>query len=245
MRNPIKTIRESPLWIRVVPFLLFLVLTFFQGQFGEASKYWFYLIKTLLGVWMLVVMVPLVSEMRWRFSWSAVVAGIAVFALWVGLSGHYPTLNQLWDGGLSLVGLADEGPAETNEEKPGEVWNPNDFFGGGAFLAWVFIVVRILGSSLVVPPLEEVFYRSFLYRYLIKSEFEEIPLGQFRWVPFLLISLFFGLAHFQWLPGILCGMIYQGLVCWKKRLGDAMTAHAITNFLLGLWVVWKQDWQFW
>ena len=45
--------------------------------------------------------------------------------------------------------------------------------------------------------------------------------------------------------GILCGFAFQGLVCWKKRLGDAMTAHAITNGLLGLWVVWRGAWHFW
>ena len=45
--------------------------------------------------------------------------------------------------------------------------------------------------------------------------------------------------------GILCGFAYQGLVIWKRRLGDAITAHAITNFSLGVWVVWKGAWQFW
>jgi hypothetical protein len=31
----------------------------------------------------------------------------------------------------------------------------------------------------------------------------------------------------------------------KNQLGDAMTAHAITNFLLGIWVVTRGAWQFW
>jgi len=31
----------------------------------------------------------------------------------------------------------------------------------------------------------------------------------------------------------------------KNRLGDAMTAHAITNFLLGAWIVWRGAWHFW
>ena len=62
----------------------------------------------------------------------------------------------------------------------------------------------------------------------------------------LITSIAFGLVHpQQWLAGILCGFAYQGLVCWKKRLGDAMTAHAITNLLLGLWVIWKNAWNFW
>jgi len=49
----------------------------------------------------------------------------------------------------------------------------------------------------------------------------------------------------RWIPGILCGLAFQGLVVRKNRLGDAMTAHAITNFLLGIWIVWRHAWTFW
>jgi CAAX prenyl protease-like protein len=70
-------------------------------------------------------------------------------------------------------------------------------------------------------------------------------LGEFRWLSFLITSAIFGFAHHEWLAGILCGLPYQGLVCRKKRLGDAMTAHAITNFLLGIWIIWKGAWHFW
>jgi CAAX prenyl protease-like protein len=93
--------------------------------------------------------------------------------------------------------------------------------------------------TFVVPPLEEVFYRSFLYRYFVRLNFLEMPLNRFHPTSFIVTSLVFGLLHYEWLPGILCGMAYQWLVLRKNRLGDAMTAHAITNFLLGVWVVWK------
>ena len=73
----------------------------------------------------------------------------------------------------------------------------------------------------------------------------EQPIGQFLWMPFIITSVLFGFEHREWLAGILCGFTYQGLVCWKKRLGDAVTAHAITNFLLGLWVVHRNAWHFW
>jgi CAAX prenyl protease-like protein len=64
-------------------------------------------------------------------------------------------------------------------------------------------------------------------------------------MPFVVTSLVFGLEHHEWLAGILCGFAYQGLVIWKGRLGDAVTAHGITNFLLGVWVLWRGAWQFW
>jgi uncharacterized protein len=105
---------------------------------------------------------------------------------------------------------------------------------------------RIVGSGWVVPPLEEVFYRSFVYRYIIKPNFQEIPLNHFNLRAFVITVLVFAAAHpAQWLAAILCGAIYQWLVIRKNRLGDAMTAHAITNILLGIYVAWKGQWQFW
>ncbi len=125
------------------------------------------------------------------------------------------------------------------------MWNPHAQFGQGSALAWFVIAVRIFGSTIIVPPLEEVFYRSFVYRSIIKAEFRSVPLGTFNLLSFVVTSAIFGISHYEWLAGILCGFAYQGLVCWKGRLGDAMTAHAITNFRLGVWVVWKGAWNFW
>jgi CAAX prenyl protease-like protein len=214
--------KASPAYARVAPFVIFLALTFCQGQFGEESRYWFYLAKTLVGAWLIWEMRPFVAEMKWAFSWEAVVIGIAVCVMWVGIDGVYPKFG-----------------------KPGGLWNPHKQFGEGSALAWFFIVARTLGSSIVVPPLEEVFYRSFLYRYFVRINFQEMPLSRFHPTSFIVTSTIFGFEHYQWLAGILCGFAYQWLVIRKNRLGDAMTAHAITNFLLGVWVVWKGDWQFW
>jgi len=218
-----KLLERSPALARVAPFALFLVLTSCQGLPGEVTRYWLYLVKTVVGVWLIWLMRPLVTEMRWAISWAAVAVGVAVFAVWVGCDELYPKFS-----------------------KGGALWNPHACFGANSGLAWMFIVVRVAGSALVVPPLEEVFYRSFLYRYIAKPDFAAVPLGAFLWVPFVVTSAIFGVVHVnQWLAGIVCGLAFQGLVCWKKRLGDAMTAHAVTNFLLGVWVTWKGDWKFW
>lgn len=192
---------------------------------------------------------PFVAEVRWKFSWEAVVVGFLVFVMWVGLDEFYPSLDQMFrnlgEKAPWLNSLFHSLGFISKEQAATSGWNPNAEFGAGSALAWMFIVARILGSTLVVPPLEEMFYRSFVYRYIVRPDFEAVPLGRFHWVSFFITSGIFGFAHHEWLAGILCGLAYQGLVCWKKRLGDAMTAHAITNFLLGLWVVWKGDWKFW
>jgi len=233
-----KQLAASPMAARVVPFVVFAAFTVGQGKFGEASNYWFYFVKTFVGAWLIWVVWPLVSEMRWKFSWEAVVVGIAVFVLWIGIDPFYPPLDRL----LRYVGLAKAG---SDAASGLDLWNPLDHYGEASVLAWMFIVARGIGSSIVVPPLEEIFYRSFVYRYLTRAEFQSVPLGQFSWPPFLISAAVFGCAHREWLAGILCGFAYQGLVCRKKRLGDAMTAHAITNFLLALWVVGRGAWKFW
>jgi CAAX prenyl protease-like protein len=214
---------SSPMLVRVGPFFVFLVLTSLPSVMGEASRYWLYLAKTMVGAGMLWMVWPYVSEMRWKISTEAVIVGVLVFGLWVGLDNLYPKFGK---------------------SEPG--WNPHKQFGAGTALAWFFIFVRIICGTLIVPPLEEVFYRSFAYRFIVRPDFQTVPVGEFRWSAFLITSIAFGLVHpQQWLAGILCGFAYQSLVCWKKRLGDAMTAHAITNLLLGLWVIWKGAWNFW
>jgi CAAX prenyl protease-like protein len=224
-----------PLAVRVAPFLLFVALTWCQGQFGPSSSYWFYLGKTLAGVGMILALRPVIVEMRWAFSWEAMAVGVGIFAVWVGLNADWATQAGLWP----KLGLSSA------PKEPAPLWNPNEQFDAGSALAWLFIAVRILGSTFVVPPLEEVFYRSFVYRYLVNQNFLSVPLNRFVPYPFIVTALVFGLAHNEWLAGILCGAAYQWLVLRKNRLGDAMTAHAITNFLLGIWVVWKGAWNFW
>jgi CAAX prenyl protease-like protein len=216
---------RSPLAPRVAPFIIFLLLTAGQGRFGPASAYWFYLAKTLVGLWLLVEIRPLVPEMRWAFSWEACAVGLGVLVMWIGVDPFYPKL-----GGAKVVL---------------ENANPSLVFGEHSPLALFFLAVHLFGMTFVVPPLEEVFYRSFLYRFLAKSSFLEVPLNRFLPFPFFATATVFGLEHSQWLAGILCGLAYQGLVLRKNRLGDAMTAHAITNFLLGAWVIWRGAWNFW
>ena len=218
---------------RALPFLIFVLLTAGQGQFGAESAYWFYLAKTVVGLGMILALRPLVAEMRWAFSWEAVAVGVGVFAVWIGVDGAWTTQSSLW----VKLGLAHA------PKSPAPDWNPNEHFAPA--LAWLFIAVRILGSTFIVPPLEEVFYRSFLYRYIASQNFLSVPLNKFLPLPFLATACVFGLSHNEWLAGIVCGAAYQWLVLRKNRLGDAMTAHAITNFLLGVWVVWRGAWNFW
>lgn len=214
---------KSPIFVRTVPFVIFLVLTFLQSGSGQAAPYWIYVTKTLVGAWLVWEMRPYVQEMRWAISWEAIVVGILVCVMWIGIDDFYPKFMS-----------------------PGMESNPHKVFGQDSGLTWFFLMAHLLGSTFVVPPLEEVFYRSFLYRYLTRDNFLSLPLSGFYRSSFFVTALIFGpFQHVQWLAGIFCGMAYQALVIRKNRLGDSMTAHAITNFLLGVYVIWKGAWKFW
>lgn len=215
-------ILASPILVRVIPFAVFAALTLFQGRLGETSQYWIYALKTIVGAWLIWAMRPYVREMRWKLSWEAVAVGVVVFVMWVGLDSYLPMLFHR-----------------------SAIFSPATAYGAGSAMAVFFLIVRTVGSTLVVPPLEEVVYRSFLYRYLIKPKFLEIPLNRFHWKAFIVTGVIFGIGHYEWLQGILCGFAYQGLVCRKGRLGDAMTAHAITNFLLAVYVIVRSAYFFW
>src|SRR5580698_3460082 len=106
---------KNPIYARVVPFIIFVALTACQGKMGPASAYWFYLAKTLVGAWLIFEMRPFVSEMRWAISWEAIVVGIAIFGIWVGLDGHYPQIFKTASTG-----------------------NPATAFGQNSGLSWFF-----------------------------------------------------------------------------------------------------------
>lgn len=216
---------ESPIYARVLPYVLLLLLTFAQDSFAGPGRYWMYLAKMLVGAWCIWEMRTLVPEMKWSFSWEGVVAGVLVFALWVGLDPYYPKPEFLFKGG--------------------NPWNPLKEFADNPMMGWFFVGVRTLGSALIVPPIEEACYRSFLYRYFVKVDFRAMPLNRLHWLSLIVTSAIFGFVHYQWLPGVLCGLIYQGVVLRKNRLGDAMLAHGITNFLLGIYIPARAAWQFW
>ena len=74
--------------------MIFLALTLFQGSEDTANRYWFYVAKTAIGAWLVWEMRPYVAEMKWAFSWEAVVVGILVCVMWVGIDSWYPKFSE-------------------------------------------------------------------------------------------------------------------------------------------------------
>lgn len=106
-------------------------------------------------------------------------------------------------------------------------------------------LVRVAGATLVVPLFEELFWRSFLTRYLLARDFRTVPQGSFTVFSFAATALLFGLEHTYLYAGIMAGVAYNALFFHTRSTMQCVLAHAITNGLLSMHVLATQQWHFW
>jgi CAAX prenyl protease-like protein len=109
----------------------------------------------------------------------------------------------------------------------------------------VLTLFRIAGAVLVVPMMEELFWRSFLIRYIIDKNFDTVQIGTFTWVSSLFTVVLFGLEHNYFYAGIMAGVFYNLLLYRTRSLSQCILAHAVTNLALAIYVVNTGKWQFW
>jgi len=216
--NDTNSYLKQPYIPYIVPFALFAIFTLI-GPLFHISPLLTYPIKTVLVAVSLIYFLNVYKqEIRVSFSWLAVISGVFVFFIWVLPEGLYPQIGH-------------------------SEFNP--FKQASSYGVYFVITFRLIGASLVVPLMEELFWRSFALRFVIKSDFKSVPLGQFSWFSFIFVSLLFGFEHHRWLVGIIAGMVYAGVLYRTKNLFVPVLSHAITNFLLGLYVLSTHQWSFW
>jgi exosortase E/protease (VPEID-CTERM system) len=111
-------------------------------------------------------------------------------------------------------------------------------------LAWTWIAFRTLGSSIVVPLVEELAFRGYLQRRLQSEDFEAVRPERTGWLALLGSSLLFGALHQDLLAAVLAGLAY-GLLYRKGGLSEATIAHGVTNFLISVQVLALGHWSLW
>jgi CAAX prenyl protease-like protein len=104
---------------------------------------------------------------------------------------------------------------------------------------------RIAGAVLIVPMMEELFWRSFMIRYIIDKNFDTVQIGTFTWASFLFTVVLFGLEHNYFYAGVMAGVFYNLLLYRTRSLSQCILAHALTNLALAIYVVNTGKWQFW
>ncbi len=155
----------------------------------------------------------------WTVSWEAVGMGLLVFGIWLGLE--------------EVVAVASESTVESGLET----------LPTASRLAW--LCARILGSVIVIPFAEELAFRAYLTRRLMRAEVGSVAPGTFSWFSFLVSSALFGALHGRWLAGCIAGMAYAIVLYRRKSIGDCVLAHGVTNFLIALYVLICGTWSLW
>ena len=223
---------SRPAWVRSLPFVVFLAFLFVRQLAVEwpdlpFDPRWFYPFKTVLVAGLLLYFLREYGELRilpgnpvWLWLWAPLV-GVAVFVLWINLDGGWINLS---DG-------------------TGWVYDPRDPATGE--MLWIFAIPRLLGSALLVPVMEELFWRSFLMRWIDRHDFLSVMPGAVTFKAVLFSSLLFGIEHSLWFAGILAGLAYAWLYRASGSLWPPIIAHAVTNGILGLWVLQTGSWDFW
>ncbi len=113
-----------------------------------------------------------------------------------------------------------------------------------AVCGWPLTLARLAGSAFVIAPVEEVFFRSFLYRRLIARDVRSVPQSRFDLQAFLWTVLIFTLEHDRPLAAAAAGAAY-GLLAVRFGLASAIAAHVTTNLALAAFVIHGGAWRFW
>ncbi len=161
---------------------------------------------------------PKLRDLNWRFSWRGIAVGVAVFGLWL-LAAHFLSPASPMPAGLAALSPLGRG---------------------------LWITARVAAAVVTVPIAEELAYRGYLLRRFKSADFELLRFGDAgRWA-LLLSSIVFGVGHGAWwLPATAAGLLYAILPMRTERIGEAVAAHATTNGLIAVWVLFLQQWQLW
>jgi len=148
----------------------------------------------------------------------AIAAGAVVFLVWIGVD---------WD--WAVVARPDG-------------FDPHRPDGS---LNWTLALGRLAGLALVVPVMEELFWRSFLLRWIERHDFLTLTPQQVGWGALLITTALFAVEHNRWLAGAIAGIVYAGLYMRSGNLWVPIVAHGVTNAMLGIWILATASWQFW
>lgn len=214
---------------RILPFAVYILVLVAGPILRDAlpagwDGRWLYAVQIAAVLLALVFFAHTYEELRplalrWRDALESVVAGVAVFVLWINFDFSWAMLGE-----------------------PGAGFDPRAASGG---IDCALVAVRIFGAAAVVPIMEELFWRSFILRWIDNPKFLRQSPVAVSARALVISAVVFGIEHNLWLAGILAGLAYGGLYIRSGTLWSPILAHAATNLLLGLWVVATASWGFW
>lgn len=204
---PAPPLRADPVAAAILPFVAVMAAGVATGALFAPPDLG-YPLKALVLAGAVALFWPVFGRLGLRADPVALAAGGAVGLVWIALPGGED------DGGalaLALAGL----PA----------W---------ALAAW--IAARLAGTVLLVPVVEEAFFRGYLLARLDRG-----GLG-WRIAAVAVSSALFAALHGRWIAAGLAGVVFALVMLRRGRLADAVVAHIAANAIVALWATVRGDW---
>jgi CAAX prenyl protease-like protein len=215
--------------IPMITFLVFIWIGTRGKETGHGNSWypWTYVARAIVVGAMLILFRHAYTKIRWNHWWLGLIVGVIGIFQWVGMQ----------------ILLQDHFEFFRPDAK---AFNPDLFFSDPA-MRWAFIGVRLLGAVAVVPVMEELFWRDYLWRTVIApNDFKLARVGEWDAKALVVVSLAFAVVHGNWwLTSIVWAAMVGALLVYTRSLGACIIAHATTNLLLGLYVLHTKQWFFW
>jgi CAAX prenyl protease-like protein len=218
-----RSVQTRPWLPYVAPMVLFLGMTYAEGQL-QHSYVPLYIAKVVVVLAALIFFRSVWSEIKFDAKWilPSAIIGVALCAMWIGIEKY-----------LDYRHLGER-----------TAFDPFTEIADPAMRA-AFFAFRFFGLVLLVPVMEEIFWRSFLLRFITKPDFQSLNVGEFSNNALLIGAALFGLAHPEWLPAVIFALAISLWLRHTKSLFAAIAVHVVTNLALGIYVVTQRDWYFW
>jgi CAAX prenyl protease-like protein len=208
------------------PFLAFIVLLAVEHSVGLPAQ-WFYPFRFIVVLSLIVFVSRPYLSLRPTYPMASIGVGIAVLLIWIGpdiLFGyrhHWLFSNSITGSAVSSIDPA------MKRDLP-------------------FVLLRVTSSTVLVPILEELFWRGWMMRWLIDTDFLKVPLGRYVPSAFWIVAVLFAAEHGPyWEVGLAAGIIYNWWIIRTRNLADCILAHAVTNGLLWAYVLATDHWEYW
>lgn len=220
---------RHPAFSRVLPFTVFIAFIAAAAPLERLATLvgmdprWWYAVRAVLVAGLLAWFWRSYGELRSAAGVSAldwllgVIVGLVVFVLWINLAF----------GPLSF-GTAPGFDPRTD----------------GA-VDWALALPRFASAVFLVPVMEELFWRSLAMRWIQDHDFLAVLPARVGRRALGISAVLFGLEHHLWFAGLLAGLAYAWLYIRTGNLWVPILSHAVTNGLLGAWVVYTRSWEFW
>jgi CAAX prenyl protease-like protein len=211
----------------VAPFAVFLLLLAID-RFLPFRLEWKYALRFGIVFAVLIAVSRSVVPRQISHPLASVALGVGVFVLWVGPDVLWPAYRESWLFNNSLMGA------------------PKGSLPASVKTSAMFVIFRVLASVVNVPVLEELFWRGWLMRWLVSTDFRKVPLGAYTAQSFWIVAALFASEHGSyWDVGLVAGVLYNWWMIRTRSLGDCMVAHAVTNACLAWYVLARNQWQYW